>query len=62
MKPIKIEYHFKNKSFSSFISPKYFETDDMKTAIEICENGKSMDSNGMDNHGIESIHAQFEMQ
>ena len=41
MKPIKIEYHFKDKSFSSFISPKYFETDDVKTAIEICENGKN---------------------
>jgi len=41
MKTIKIEYHFKSKSFSSFISSKYFETNDMKTAIEICENGKN---------------------
>ena len=33
MKTIKIEYQ------SAWQKPEIFETDDMKTAIEICENG-----------------------
>ena len=33
MKTIKIEYK------SVWLKPQTFETDDMKTAIEICENG-----------------------
>jgi len=33
MKTIKIEYQ------SAWVQPQTFETDNMKTAIEICENG-----------------------
>ena len=33
MKTIKIEYQ------SAWVQPQTFKTDDMKTAIEICENG-----------------------
>ena len=33
MKPIKIEYQ------SAWIKPQIFKTDDMKVAIEICEDG-----------------------
>ena len=37
MKKINIQFYFKD-SFKR-VPPKYFKTDDMKTAIEICENG-----------------------
>tara|TARA_R110000787_G_scaffold25484_1_gene71682 strand:- start:261 stop:461 length:201 start_codon:yes stop_codon:yes gene_type:complete len=37
MKTINIQFHFKD-SFKR-VPPKYFKTDDMKTATEICENG-----------------------